>query len=92
MNVIENRSKKPGFRIEHIFNYVLSTLQTKFTIDGLIETLRRTKLRFVQCMLPRHDAACNDVGSNLLGVRNEGTNDLMNLPLLRSQVSWLIFC
>ncbi|XP_044763545.1 unconventional myosin-XVIIIa isoform X1 [Coccinella septempunctata] len=61
-------------------------LQTKFTIDGLIETLRRTKLRFVQCMLPSHDAACNDVSSNLLGVKNDGIDDLINLPLLRSQI------
>ncbi|KAL3271771.1 hypothetical protein HHI36_022241 [Cryptolaemus montrouzieri] len=63
-------------------------LQTKFTIDGLIETLRRTKLRFVHCMLPCHDASCNDVGSNLLGVKNDGQgiNDLINVPLLRSQI------
>ncbi|KAK9892317.1 hypothetical protein WA026_019773 [Henosepilachna vigintioctopunctata] len=61
-------------------------LQTKFTVDGLIETLRRTKLRFVQCMLPCHDAACNDAGSNLLKNDGQGINDLMNVPLLRSQV------
>lgn len=64
-------------------------LQTKFMIDGLVESLRRTKLRFVQCLLPTHDAAVNEFGANFLGVKNnstQGSSDLINVPLLRSQI------
>lgn len=64
-------------------------LQTKFTVDGLIETLRRTKVRFVQCILPQHNAGCWEANPTLLTMKSSGgSNDdnIINVPLLRSQV------
>nr|XP_022920389.1 unconventional myosin-XVIIIa isoform X2 [Onthophagus taurus] len=68
-------------------------LQTKFTIDGVVETLRRTKLRFVHCLLPQHGAGNCEINgggflqrpssSSSLGVNDEG---IVNVPLLRSQI------
>ncbi|XP_031331784.1 unconventional myosin-XVIIIa isoform X2 [Photinus pyralis] len=59
-------------------------LQTKFTIDGLVETLRRTKLRFVVCLLPQHNAGhCETNGT--VKSSNQG-EDVINVPLLRSQI------
>ncbi|XP_067015742.2 unconventional myosin-XVIIIa isoform X2 [Anabrus simplex] len=54
-------------------------LQVKFTVDGLIETLRRTRLKFVHCFLPQHNAGCS--------IARSGTEDaLVNVPLIRSQL------
>ncbi|XP_044261051.1 unconventional myosin-XVIIIa isoform X2 [Tribolium madens] len=60
-------------------------LQTKFTVDGLIETLRRTRLRFVHCLLPQHNAGfCEALAvKTSLGQPEDA---LMNIPLLRSQI------
>nr|XP_015836260.1 PREDICTED: unconventional myosin-XVIIIa [Tribolium castaneum] len=60
-------------------------LQTKFTVDGLIETLRRTRLRFVHCLLPQHNAGfCEALAvKTSLGQQEDA---LMNIPLLRSQI------
>lgn len=60
-------------------------LQTKFTVDGLIETLRRTKLRFVVCLLPQHNAGLCEGSGSVLGVKGE--DGVINVPLLRSQVT-----
>lgn len=59
-------------------------LQTKFTVDGLIETLRRTKLRFVVCLLSQHNAGLCEGSGSLLGVKGE--DGVINVPLLRSQI------
>lgn len=59
-------------------------LQTKFTVDGLVETLRRTKLRFVVCLLPQHNAGLCEGSGSVLGVKGE--DGVINVPLLRSQV------
>ncbi|XP_044737974.1 unconventional myosin-XVIIIa isoform X3 [Chrysoperla carnea] len=64
-------------------------LQVKFTVDGLIETLRRTKLRFVHCFLPQHSAGMCESRTALLSVRSIGgqaDDSLINLPLIRSQL------
>ncbi|KAJ8917234.1 hypothetical protein NQ315_002251 [Exocentrus adspersus] len=63
-------------------------LQAKFTIDGLVETLRRTKLRFVHCLLPQHNAGLCETNASLMAVRAAGQPEdpLMNVPLLRSQI------
>ncbi|KAL1502507.1 hypothetical protein ABEB36_007641 [Hypothenemus hampei] len=66
-------------------------LQTKFVIDGLIETLRRTKLRFVQCFLPQHNAGLCEGNGSLLNLKSSSTSGalddaLLNVPLLRSQI------
>jgi len=62
--------------------------------DGLVETLRRTRLKFVQCFLPHHNAALGESArsgtlksnSSLTG-SNMSDDLLINVPLLRSQVS-----
>ncbi|KAJ8980816.1 hypothetical protein NQ317_000548 [Molorchus minor] len=65
-------------------------LQTKFTIDGLVETMRRTKLRFVQCILPQHNAGLCETNASLLAVKTtsagQAEDSLINVPLLRSQI------
>jgi len=63
----------------------------KFTVDGLIETLRRTKLGFVQCLLPQHNAGVCDSNGSLISIKSPTGNHeeaLINIPLLRSQVSF----
>lgn len=62
--------------------------------DGLVETLRRTRLKFVHCFLPHHNAALSEAArsgtlksnSSLTG-SNLADDLLINVPLLRSQVS-----
>ncbi|CAG9770131.1 unnamed protein product [Ceutorhynchus assimilis] len=65
-------------------------LQTKFTIDGLVETLRRTKLRFVQCILPQHNAGMCESNGSLINIKSNPSGNqeegLLNIPLLRSQL------
>lgn len=57
-------------------------MQVKFTVDSVIETLRRTELHFVTCLLPKHRAAVSS-DSDLLPPNVES---IVNVPLLRSQV------
>uniref|UniRef100_A0A8D8R4Z1 Unconventional myosin-XVIIIa n=1 Tax=Cacopsylla melanoneura TaxID=428564 RepID=A0A8D8R4Z1_9HEMI len=54
-------------------------LQAKFTVDSLIETVRRSQLRFVHCLLPHHTAG-------LIPLAGHGFDTLINIPLLRSQL------
>lgn len=60
-------------------------LQVKFTVDGIIDTLRRTEKHFVHCFLLQHNAGSTSV------VTPNGSfisphEDLVNIPLLRSQL------
>lgn len=71
-------------------------LQVKFTVDGLVETLRRTRSKFVFCFLPQHNAGLcearrDSLSGTLLPASPDGstvTTDetLINIPLLRSQL------
>lgn len=73
-------------------------MQVKFTVDGLIETLRRTRCKFVFCLLPQHNAglceARRDSLSGGLALPSSPNSaaavttdeSLMNVPLLRSQL------
>ena len=63
-----------------------SVFQVKFQVDGLCEQLRRSKIHFVHCFLPQHNAGLCDVK----GVKKTQNSDeiLMNVPLVRSQVSF----
>ncbi|KAJ8678757.1 hypothetical protein QAD02_014544, partial [Eretmocerus hayati] len=61
-------------------------LQVKFTVDGLVETLRRTRVKFIHCFLPQHNAGCTE-NKSLLSVKpSQSEDNLINVPLLRSQV------
>ncbi|KAK0175999.1 hypothetical protein PV328_000180 [Microctonus aethiopoides] len=61
-------------------------VQVKLNIDGLIETLRRTRVKFVHCLLPQHNASSTDNKSFLTVKSNQNENSLINVPLLRSQI------
>ena len=48
----------------------------------MIETLRRTKPRFVHCFVPHHKAGLADLNS----ISVPSSEDALNIPLLRSQL------
>ncbi|XP_065090928.1 unconventional myosin-XVIIIa isoform X2 [Ochlerotatus camptorhynchus] len=59
-------------------------LQVKFTVDGIIETLRRTGTHFVHCYLLQHNAGISGyMNSNTKALQSD---DIVNIPLLRSQL------
>ncbi|KRF82961.1 unconventional myosin-XVIIIa isoform X4 [Drosophila virilis] len=66
-------------------------LQVKFTVDGIIDTLRRTGTHFVHCYLLQHNAGkhakytANGSPSSALG-QAATEEELVNVPLLRSQL------
>lgn len=59
-------------------------LQVKFTVDGLIDTLRRTGTHFVHCYLLQHNGGTATVANGKL--MQHTSEDIVNVPLLRSQV------
>lgn len=59
-------------------------LQTKFTVDGIIDTLRRTGTHFVHCFLLQHNAGTVSATSH--PSPHHTIEDIVNIPLLRSQV------
>lgn len=62
-------------------------LQLKFTVDGIIDTLRRTEKHFVHCLLLQHNAGSTTVASPNGNQIISPYDDLVNVPLLRSQVN-----
>lgn len=66
-------------------------LQVKFTVDGIIDTLRRTGTHFVHCYLLQHNAGkhtkytANGSPSSAAG-QVSSEEEMVNVPLLRSQV------
>lgn len=60
-------------------------LQLKFSVDGIIDTLRRTEKHFVHCFLLQHNAGSASIGTSFENVSNT-YDDLVNIPLIRSQV------
>ncbi|XP_075144896.1 myosin heavy chain-like isoform X3 [Haematobia irritans] len=64
-------------------------LQVKFTVDGIIDTLRRTGTHFVHCYLLQHNAgqhSCHSSNGSPNSSALQGVKDLVNIPLLRSQL------
>ncbi|XP_012280974.1 unconventional myosin-XVIIIa isoform X2 [Orussus abietinus] len=61
-------------------------LQVKFTVDGLVETLRRTRVKFIHCLLPQHNAGYTENKSILSVKSNQCEDNIINVPLLRSQI------
>lgn len=59
-------------------------LQVKFTVDGIIDTLRRTGTHFVHCYLLEHNAGTTNCMS--LNAKVLQSDEVVNVPLLRSQV------
>ncbi|XP_052835145.1 unconventional myosin-XVIIIa-like isoform X3 [Drosophila gunungcola] len=66
-------------------------LQVKFTVDGIIDTLRRTGTHFVHCYLLQHNAGkhakftANGSPSSAAG-QAVSEEEMVNVPLLRSQL------
>ncbi|XP_039151653.1 unconventional myosin-XVIIIa isoform X4 [Drosophila simulans] len=66
-------------------------LQVKFTVDGIIDTLRRTGTHFVHCYLLQHNAGkhtkytANGSPSSAAG-QVSSEEEMVNVPLLRSQL------
>lgn len=60
-------------------------LQVKFTVDGIIDTLRRTEKHFIHCFLLQHNAGSSSVVTPT-GNAVSPFEDLVNIPLLRSQL------
>ncbi|XP_017083658.1 unconventional myosin-XVIIIa isoform X3 [Drosophila eugracilis] len=66
-------------------------LQVKFTVDGIIDTLRRTGTHFVHCYLLQHNAGkhtkftANGSPSSAAG-QAASEEEMVNVPLLRSQL------
>lgn len=75
-------------KINHnfIFEIYLKYLKINLLKDGLIETLRRTRVKFIHCILPQHNAGCTDNKSLLSVKSNQSEDSVINVPLLRSQV------
>lgn len=64
-------------------------LQVKFTVDGIVDTIRRTGMHFVHCFLLQHNAGnSSSVLSNK--ALHQSSEDIVNVPLLRSQVIFLL--
>ncbi|XP_018790363.1 PREDICTED: unconventional myosin-XVIIIa isoform X1 [Bactrocera latifrons] len=65
-------------------------LQVKFTVDGIIDTLRRTGTHFVHCYMLKHNAgqhsSYSSSGSPNAAALQSSCEDMVNIPLLRSQL------
>ncbi|KAK2710417.1 hypothetical protein QYM36_011814, partial [Artemia franciscana] len=55
------------------------SIQVKYQVDAIIETLRKSRPKFVYCFLPHHNAGIS-VEAPKVG------DECVNLPLLRSQI------
>ncbi|XP_050097138.1 unconventional myosin-XVIIIa isoform X2 [Anopheles aquasalis] len=72
-------------------------VQVKYTVDCLIDTLRRTGMHFVYCYLPQHNGGIafasgiepptgTGAGNSITGSEfTRADEDIINIPLLRSQ-------
>lgn len=65
-------------------------LQIKFSVDGIIDTLRRTGTHFVHCFLLQHYAGTSSIISGTHPTGHSSQNDIVNVPLLRSQVNYYL--
>ncbi|XP_037068511.1 unconventional myosin-XVIIIa-like, partial [Pollicipes pollicipes] len=65
-------------------------LLVKFQLDGIVEQLRRTRPRFVHCLLPQHDAGLCALRPATAPAKpaKPGSPEevVINVPLLRSQL------
>ena len=65
----------------------INHLFTTCSQDSLIETLRRTCVHFVHCLLPQNFAGLCDLKSGQrLSLKSSDDDVILNVPLLRSQI------
>ncbi|XP_062562467.1 unconventional myosin-XVIIIa isoform X2 [Armigeres subalbatus] len=59
-------------------------MQVKFTVDGIIDALKRTGTHFTYCFMLHNNAGPSEyLNANAKGIRNE---DIQNISLLKSQL------
>lgn len=61
-------------------------MQFKFTVDAIVDIIRRTGTHFIHCYLLQHNAGTASI-INPGGHSSPVFEDIVNIPLLRSQVS-----
>uniref|UniRef100_A0A1L8E4V2 Putative myosin n=1 Tax=Nyssomyia neivai TaxID=330878 RepID=A0A1L8E4V2_9DIPT len=59
-------------------------LQVKFTVDGIVDTFRRTGTHFVHCFMLQHNAGTTTASSQTSPQHT--SEDIVNIPLVRSQL------
>lgn len=62
-------------------------LQFKFTVDAIVDIIRRTGTHFIHCYLLQHNAGTTSI-INQTSTSNAVFEDIVNIPLLRSQVRY----
>uniref|UniRef100_A0AAY4CUU8 Myosin XVIIIAb n=1 Tax=Denticeps clupeoides TaxID=299321 RepID=A0AAY4CUU8_9TELE len=61
-------------------------IQIKLQVDALLDTLRRSNVHFVHCLLPRVDALCGVGGAEAAGESCDPSLMQLDIGLLRSQL------
>ena len=75
-----------GFKISISISSILYNFPA-FLQDSLIETLRRTRIHFVHCLLPQNFAGlCDLKGGQRSSQKSSDDDVVLNVPLLRSQL------
>ncbi|KAG8282136.1 positive regulation of opsonization [Homalodisca vitripennis] len=62
------------------------SLQFKFVVDGLVDTLKRTRIKFVQCLIPHQTAGLSETLVPAHHSSAPQPDCLIDIPLLRNQI------
>ena len=56
--------------------------------DAVVDAMRRTKMHFVQCVLPQHNAGLCDLRQSMHAPNKTSSSEdiMLNVPLVRQQV------
>ncbi|XP_078599042.1 unconventional myosin-XVIIIa-like isoform X5 [Branchiostoma floridae x Branchiostoma japonicum] len=65
-------------------------MQVKYQVDGIMDTIKRTRTHFVCCLMPQVNAGLCDPKNGMLTKSSQTTStdtvDMLNVPLVRSQI------
>ncbi|XP_078680544.1 unconventional myosin-XVIIIa-like isoform X5 [Branchiostoma floridae x Branchiostoma belcheri] len=65
-------------------------MQVKYQVDGIMDTIKRTRTHFVCCLMPQVNAGLCDPKNGMLTKSSQtaapDTVDMLNVPLVRSQI------
>eukprot|EP00058_Branchiostoma_floridae_P011124 XP_002596612.1 hypothetical protein BRAFLDRAFT_78492 [Branchiostoma floridae] len=65
-------------------------MQVKYQVDGIMDTIKRTRTHFVCCLMPQVNAGLCDPKNGMLTKSSQTTAtdtvDMLNVPLVRSQI------
>ncbi len=61
--------------------------------DGMVDMMRRTKMHFVQCLLPQHNAGLCDLRQSMHAPNKTSSSEdiMLNVPLVRQQIRGMEF-